>query len=250
MESHLSSGVMGCPECGKEIPSDVTFCPYCGFNMQTLFSRTAVTPEPQTEAGLPHCPACGEEVQPYYTACPNCGHVVNQISVAPPPTAIGAAQPAPEYQAQPKPKSHRGRNIVIAVVVVLIVLFVGIPFTVGFMSGLTGNAPQVYLTSVTYNYECPNCATTNWSYSVPMNSSMAEGSTITDQVPFSLPSSQTCSMIVTSVQATTTGFQYSLSPLPLTVHPGQNITAEATVSMPKVPYSGPLDVSVDLSLSC
>ncbi len=45
-----------CPHCGKQAPSDATFCPYCG---QRLGSVT--------------CPGCGKEVPPGAAFCPHCG---------------------------------------------------------------------------------------------------------------------------------------------------------------------------------
>ncbi len=189
---------------------------------------------------MPFCPACGKEVSTDFRACPNCGQLLQPVSESPP------AVPTPQPVALP-PTHHRRRNIIITVVVVLLVVFVVLP-AIGYYYG--AQTQNIYLTNVTYNYYCSNCASTNWSYSVPVNSSVAAGSTFSGTAPFSWPSYQTCSVTLTDTHATTPGFQYSISPLPLTISPGQNISATYTMTTPSQAYSGPVDISATLNLNC
>jgi len=44
-----------CPSCGKEIASDFSLCPYCGYRLRS------------------NCPSCGGEVKPDFALCPICG---------------------------------------------------------------------------------------------------------------------------------------------------------------------------------
>jgi len=48
----------GCQECGRSIPADSRFCPYCG-HQQLVFSR---------------CGKCGKNLAPNANFCPRCGH--------------------------------------------------------------------------------------------------------------------------------------------------------------------------------
>ena len=47
-----------CPNCGKEIQEDFTFCPYCEYPLK------------------PFCPSCKREVAPEYVKCPYCGFML------------------------------------------------------------------------------------------------------------------------------------------------------------------------------
>ncbi len=49
------SSTISCPNCSKQIQSDYSLCPYCGF----------VFPS--------HCPQCGKAVKKDFTRCPYCG---------------------------------------------------------------------------------------------------------------------------------------------------------------------------------
>ena len=77
-----------------------------------------------------------------------------------------------------------------------------------------------------------------------------EGATSTSSFPFAWPSYETCSVTLTDFHATTPGFGLTVSPLPLTINPGQNASASLTMTMPNHAYSGPLEVSVTMWLNC
>jgi len=47
-----------CPNCGKEVQEDFTFCPYCEYPLK------------------PFCPSCKREVAPEYVKCPYCGFML------------------------------------------------------------------------------------------------------------------------------------------------------------------------------
>ena len=47
--------MMSCPSCGKQIQSDFSLCPYCGFELPT------------------QCPKCGKAVKKDFAICPYCG---------------------------------------------------------------------------------------------------------------------------------------------------------------------------------
>jgi len=51
-----------CPSCSREIASDFSICPYCGYKLR------------------PSCPSCGREVKPDFTLCPSCGTKLKSIS--------------------------------------------------------------------------------------------------------------------------------------------------------------------------
>jgi membrane protease subunit (stomatin/prohibitin family) len=48
-----------CPQCGRQVPADALFCPYCGYRFQ-----------PPTKK----CPSCGRDVPQDALFCPYCGH--------------------------------------------------------------------------------------------------------------------------------------------------------------------------------
>lgn len=52
----------GCHECGKSIPVDSKFCPYCG-HQQLVFSQ---------------CRKCGKNLTPNANFCPRCGHAAEE----------------------------------------------------------------------------------------------------------------------------------------------------------------------------
>ena len=47
-----------CPQCGRQVPADALFCPYCGYRFQPPTKR---------------CPNCGREVPADAAFCPYCG---------------------------------------------------------------------------------------------------------------------------------------------------------------------------------
>jgi RNA polymerase subunit RPABC4/transcription elongation factor Spt4 len=47
-----------CPQCGRQVPSDAAFCPYCGYRLQPAAKK---------------CPNCGKDVPADAAFCPFCG---------------------------------------------------------------------------------------------------------------------------------------------------------------------------------
>jgi RNA polymerase subunit RPABC4/transcription elongation factor Spt4 len=47
-----------CPNCGRQVPADAVFCPYCGFRLQPATKK---------------CPGCGRDVPTDAAFCPYCG---------------------------------------------------------------------------------------------------------------------------------------------------------------------------------
>jgi membrane protease subunit (stomatin/prohibitin family) len=48
-----------CPQCGRQVPSDAVFCPYCGYRLQPATKK---------------CPNCGRDVPADALFCPYCGY--------------------------------------------------------------------------------------------------------------------------------------------------------------------------------
>ncbi len=46
---------ISCPKCGKQVPENFAYCPYCGAALHA------------------QCPSCGREIQPDWKVCPHCG---------------------------------------------------------------------------------------------------------------------------------------------------------------------------------
>ena len=71
----------------------------------------------------------------------------------------------------PKGQSHTTRNIIIAVVVVLIILIIGVPFALGFYSGVSGNGgiyPSSHSVSIVSGSVAVNANSyTSYQFSVP-----------------------------------------------------------------------------------
>ncbi|NPA74692.1 MAG: SPFH domain-containing protein [Euryarchaeota archaeon] len=77
-----------CPECGKMVPGDAQFCPYCGHKFVEKKMKKCVScgrdiPEDamfcpycgaKQEPAKMHCPNCGKEIPPDVAFCPYCGH--------------------------------------------------------------------------------------------------------------------------------------------------------------------------------
>ncbi len=77
-----------CPECGKMVPGDAQFCPYCGHKFEEKRMKKCVScgrdiPEDamfcpycgaRQEPEKLHCPNCGKEIPPDVAFCPYCGH--------------------------------------------------------------------------------------------------------------------------------------------------------------------------------
>jgi Double zinc ribbon/zinc-ribbon domain len=64
-----------CPDCGKELPDDSRFCPYC---------RSAITPEMVQATGEKRCPVCNAPVDADARFCTNCRSPLSAIPAAPP----------------------------------------------------------------------------------------------------------------------------------------------------------------------
>ncbi len=71
-EMDLLSGVMTCPSCGQEIPSDSKFCSHCGATMPEPPAPQA--PEPEQSV----CPVCGTVLSAEALFCPSCGTTVRR----------------------------------------------------------------------------------------------------------------------------------------------------------------------------
>jgi membrane protease subunit (stomatin/prohibitin family) len=77
------AGMKKCPSCGKMIPTDAQFCPYCGYkftaNMKKCVKCGKDIPEDAQfcpYCGAPQksvCPNCGKEIPPDVAFCPYCG---------------------------------------------------------------------------------------------------------------------------------------------------------------------------------
>ncbi|MDG6969518.1 MAG: zinc-ribbon domain-containing protein [Nitrososphaerota archaeon] len=192
---------------------------------------------------MPYCPSCGREVQPDFLACPNCGQGLSSVQISQAPTSPPSQYP-PHVPTAP-PKGHRKRNVAISVLAVFLLLFV-VPAVYYALSP----SPDVYITDVVYTYNCSNCQSTQWNYSAPIKSYANAGSTLTETSPFSWPSTQACSVTLNDFHATTPGFLFSVTPLPVTISPGSSASLTFTISMPPQAYNGPLDVSVTLTSGC
>lgn len=76
---------IACPQCGKMIPLQSQFCPYCGESLTPAAAEEAsaaergaeaypaAKAETETEAAQKVCPACGEETNAGNHFCPVCG---------------------------------------------------------------------------------------------------------------------------------------------------------------------------------
>jgi len=62
IQSRMSAIKPLCPSCSREIASDFSICPYCGYKL------------------MPNCPSCGREVRPDFILCPSCGTKLKSIS--------------------------------------------------------------------------------------------------------------------------------------------------------------------------
>lgn len=61
-----------CPNCGSSIPSDVNFCPYCGFNIKAYRDKLS---EKRVEEYIT-CPKCGAKIPKSSKYCPICGYKI------------------------------------------------------------------------------------------------------------------------------------------------------------------------------
>ncbi len=164
--------------------------------------------------------------------------------VAQPPSPSGPSQ-TPITPMATMPKRHRTRNILLVAGAIVIIILVGLTGL-----GYYAMTSEVQVTAYNYYYHCGDCATQDWNYSQPANGVSGEGATSTSSFPFAWPSYETCSVTLTDFHATTPGFGLTVSPLPLTINPGQNASASLTMTMPNHAYSGPLEVSVTMWLNC
>jgi RNA polymerase subunit RPABC4/transcription elongation factor Spt4 len=60
-----------CPQCGKGVPADIKFCPYCGLSLEK---------QPQQKIDIPmiNCGSCGKQILRDVNFCPYCGKEVPQ----------------------------------------------------------------------------------------------------------------------------------------------------------------------------
>ena len=62
-----------CPNCGKMVPSDAQFCPYCGHKFEERKMKKCIKCGREIPEYAQFCPYCGAPQTPPKTVCPNCG---------------------------------------------------------------------------------------------------------------------------------------------------------------------------------
>ncbi len=77
------AGMKKCPNCGKMVPNDAQFCPYCGHKFVSGMKKCVKCGKDIPEdaqfcpyCGAPQksvCPNCGKEIPPDVAFCPYCG---------------------------------------------------------------------------------------------------------------------------------------------------------------------------------
>lgn len=69
-------GTTRCPHCGKAVPGESKFCPYCG--------AISILEEPETT----DCPGCGKKLSPGTKFCPYCGNSTTPVVVPEAPQVV------------------------------------------------------------------------------------------------------------------------------------------------------------------
>lgn len=123
---------------------------------------------------------------------------------------------------------------------VIYVLLAGTVFLISFL--LYGNSigNMVHITGIYYHYYDPQTGHA-WTYSVPIQINLTEGSTSNATFPFT--SNLTCSLTISDVYATTPGFEFILNGIPITVQPYQTVNITMSIIAPSFNYTGPLNVN-------
>ncbi len=151
-----------CPNCGKEVLSAQSSCPWCGYAPPQMAPTTPVQPIPQTSvpgpapqvtSASPHCGQCGREISSSANFCPWCGTIVPpKTTPATPSLAASPSVPAttpqppplyypPAYYPQP-PHSHRPYTVAVAVLLVTVVLLSGFVANIEFLHFGIPTAPR------------------------------------------------------------------------------------------------------------
>ncbi|EKK20076.1 zinc-ribbon domain-containing protein [Fructilactobacillus florum] len=109
-----------CINCGKLIPANSEFCPYCSTKQPAL----APTRVSEHAASKRYCPACGHSIPQYVKFCPHCGAeqpTTSQTAGNTNPSAAAkmGAQPKAK-RPRPQRRSHFWRNFIIIVVILLL----------------------------------------------------------------------------------------------------------------------------------
>ena len=108
-------------------------------------------------------------------------------------------------------------------------------------------ASNVHVNGIGYHYYDTQTGD-NWTYFMPVNITMASGSSVNGTFPFT--SNLNCSMTFTKVHSLTPGFIYQVHNVPLTFFPSTPTDFNITIIAPSQPYTGPLDVKVYVYYTC
>lgn len=95
--------VKACPNCGNQINSSASFCPYCGHKVE---------PTPHSES---LCPNCGSKLDPGVKFCSNCGTRVSgeepkSAPEEPKQTAAAPEEPEKTAAAPEEPEQNNGAS--------------------------------------------------------------------------------------------------------------------------------------------
>lgn len=137
---------------------------------------------------------------------------------------------------QPQQQKRSYKNIIVSIIIFLIIISI-----IGGALSHYSTMNNVHITDFSYYYSDPQTGR-NWTYSVPFNSNVSEGSISNLSSPFT--NNLTCAMTITQAYSITSGFSYQVHGLPETFNPEQTKDFNITVTYPSYTYSGPFNIKV------
>lgn len=67
-----------CSNCGKKLQNDMSFCPFCGTQIEIKKGESS---REKFKGQVHKCPSCGEILGPFVVKCPSCGYEVRDCDV-------------------------------------------------------------------------------------------------------------------------------------------------------------------------
>jgi len=104
-----------CTGCGREVPEETEFCPYCGTKKQGSAPAGPASNAPPQGQQMRLCPGCGRQIPEGLRFCPYCGReaagVGPAVQPAPASPAPTAPAPAPQTSNVQPPSSQTGNKV-------------------------------------------------------------------------------------------------------------------------------------------